>query len=154
ISARSAASWDGRQRSALPKACRSCSTTSNTGATRPSGRSRGLTMPRETGSGSWATVETSSAPHIRGPMTVSQRVLVTGGAGYVGSNLVPKLLAAGHEVTVLDLYLYGGDFFAAHRGNQALREVKGDIRDPAAVARAVAGCQSVIHLACISNDPS
>src|SRR5678815_821957 len=82
------------------------------------------------------------------------RVLVTGGAGYVGSSLVPKLLAAAYEVTVLDLYLYGGEFFAPHRGNPALREVRGDIRDPAAVARALAGCDAVIHLACISNDPS
>ena len=41
-------------------------------------------------------------------------VLVTGGAGYVGSALIPKLLDAGHSVTVLDLYLYGDDVFAAY----------------------------------------
>ena len=41
------------------------------------------------------------------------RILVTGGAGYVGSSLVPKLLAAGHEVTVLDLYLSAPEIFAA-----------------------------------------
>ena len=81
-------------------------------------------------------------------------VLVTGGAGYVGSVLVPKLLAAGHRVTVLDLYLYGEDLFAAHRNNPNLIEVKGDLRDPASVKRALAGCDAVIHLACISNDPS
>lgn len=81
------------------------------------------------------------------------RVLVTGGAGYVGARLVPALLADGYEVTVLDLYLYGRDVLAAHRG-PALREVEGDLRDPAAVARALEGCQAVIHLACISNDPS
>lgn len=81
------------------------------------------------------------------------RVLVTGGAGYVGSSLVPKLLAAGYEVSVLDLYLYGDDLFAAHRG-PALREVRGDLRNAADVAKAVAGCDAVIHLACISNDPS
>jgi nucleoside-diphosphate-sugar epimerase len=80
-------------------------------------------------------------------------VLVTGGAGYVGSSLVPKLLAAGHKVSVLDLYIYG-DVFADLKGNPNLREVKGDIRDPKAVAKALEGCDAVIHLACISNDPS
>ena len=81
------------------------------------------------------------------------RVLVTGGAGYVGAILVSKLLAAGHDVTVLDLYIYGDDVLASCRG-PALREIKGDLRDPAAVARALDGCEAVIHLACISNDPS
>jgi nucleoside-diphosphate-sugar epimerase len=80
-------------------------------------------------------------------------VLVTGGAGYVGSALVPQLLAAGYSVTVLDLYLYGTELFAAHRGPR-LREVVGDIRDPKAVADAMEGVDAVIHLACISNDPS
>jgi len=79
-------------------------------------------------------------------------IFVTGGAGYVGSNLVPKLLAAGYAVTVLDLYLYG-EVFAACRHPQ-LREIKGDLRNPDDVARAAAGCDAVIHLACISNDPS
>jgi nucleoside-diphosphate-sugar epimerase len=83
----------------------------------------------------------------------SKRVLVTGGAGYVGSNLVPKLLAAGYEVSVLDLYLYG-DVFADKKSDPRLTEVKGDLRNAADVARAVAGCDAVIHLACISNDPS
>jgi nucleoside-diphosphate-sugar epimerase len=82
------------------------------------------------------------------------RVLVTGGAGYVGSNLVPKLLAAGYETTVLDLYMYGEDIFAAHRDNPKLREVKGDLRRMVDVRRALEGVEAVIHLACISNDPS
>jgi nucleoside-diphosphate-sugar epimerase len=82
-----------------------------------------------------------------------KRVLVTGGAGYVGSNLVPKLLAAGYEVAVLDLYLYG-DVFAGLGSNPNLTEVKGDLRNSADVARALVGCDAAIHLACISNDPS
>ena len=80
-------------------------------------------------------------------------VLVTGGAGYVGSALVPKLLAAGHRVTVLDLYIYG-EVFASFKDDPNLREVRGDLRNPTAVAYAMRGCDAVIHLACISNDPS
>jgi nucleoside-diphosphate-sugar epimerase len=82
-----------------------------------------------------------------------KRVMVTGGAGYVGSNLVPKLLAAGYQVAVLDLYIYG-DVFANLASNPNLTEVKGDLRSPSDVQRALAGCDAVIHLACISNDPS
>lgn len=81
-------------------------------------------------------------------------ILVTGGAGYVGSVLVPKLLAEGYKVTVLDLYLFGEDVLEEVRGNPNLTEVKGDLRDPATVSRALRGCGAVIHLACISNDPS
>jgi nucleoside-diphosphate-sugar epimerase len=81
-------------------------------------------------------------------------VLAVGGAGYVGSALVPKLLDAGHTVTVLDLYLYGEDVFGGYAQHERLRKVKGDMRDPATVAAALAGTEAVIHLACISNDPS
>jgi nucleoside-diphosphate-sugar epimerase len=82
-----------------------------------------------------------------------KRIMVTGGAGYVGSNLVPKLLDAGYEVSVLDLYIYG-DVFAGQNGNSKLRQTKGDLRNPADVQKALVGCDAVIHLACISNDPS
>jgi nucleoside-diphosphate-sugar epimerase len=80
--------------------------------------------------------------------------MVTGGAGYVGSNLVPKLLATNYEVSVLDLFLYGEDLFGKYSDDARLRQFKGDLRDPTAVARALEGCDAVIHLACISNDPS
>lgn len=86
-------------------------------------------------------------------MNQFKRVLVTGGAGYVGSNLVPKLLRAGYAVTVLDLYLYDKDLFQSLRG-AALTEIVGDIRDEVLVRKAMQGCDAVIHLACISNDPS
>jgi len=82
------------------------------------------------------------------------KVLVTGGAGYIGSALVPALLKVGHQVNVLDLYLYGEGLFAEYRDSGRLIEVKGDLRDQSAVNKALEGCDAVIHLACISNDPS
>jgi nucleoside-diphosphate-sugar epimerase len=82
------------------------------------------------------------------------RVLVTGGAGYVGSALVPRLLEIGYQVVVLDLYLYGKEVFSSLQAQSGLTEIVGDLRDEEVVARAMAGCDAVIHLACISNDPS
>jgi nucleoside-diphosphate-sugar epimerase len=64
------------------------------------------------------------------------------------------LLAAGYKVRVLDLYLYGDDVLAPVRGNPNLSEFKGDIRDRSLLERAMRGSDAVIHLACISNDPS
>ncbi len=83
-----------------------------------------------------------------------QQVLVTGGAGYVGAVLVPKLLAAGYRVRVLDLYVFGEDVLEGVRGHSCLEEIRGDIRDRALLRSSIAGCDAVIHLACISNDPS
>ncbi len=79
------------------------------------------------------------------------KVLVTGGAGYVGCVLVPKLLEAGYEVVVYDLMLFGTAGLPQH---PRLRVIKGDIRDIAAFREALSGVTGVIHLACISNDPS
>lgn len=85
-------------------------------------------------------------------MTQFQRVLVTGGAGYVGSALVPRLLEVGHEVTVLDLCLYGDPILPLELPR--LNFIRGDIRDSDTVASAVRRQDAVLHLACISNDPS
>ena len=85
---------------------------------------------------------------------MEQTVLVTGGAGYVGSVLVPVLLQAGYRVKVLDLYLYGDPVLAAHADNPRLEQFKGDMRERALLEKLVPGCDAVIHLACISNDPS
>ncbi len=81
-------------------------------------------------------------------------VLVTGGAGYVGAVLVPKLLNEGYHVRVLDLYLYGADVFDGIADKTNLEEIKGDIRDQELLKKSLQGCDAVIHLACISNDPS
>ncbi|MDH5672767.1 MAG: SDR family oxidoreductase [Myxococcales bacterium] len=80
-------------------------------------------------------------------------VLLTGGAGYVGAVLAPLLLRSGFRVRVLDLYLYGDDVLG-RGGAPGLEQVKGDIRDLSVVREAMRGVKSVIHLACISNDPS
>lgn len=82
------------------------------------------------------------------------RILVTGGAGYVGSVLVPHLLQGGQRVRVLDTYWFGEQSLAPVRSHPSLEELHGDIRDPDIVRRALAGIDVVLHLACISNDPS
>lgn len=79
------------------------------------------------------------------------RVLVTGGAGYVGCVLVPKLLDAGHEVVVYDLMIFGDGGLLLHAN---MRVVRGDLRDTEALRAQLDGVDAVIHLACISNDPS
>ena len=79
-----------------------------------------------------------------------KKVLITGGAGYVGSVLVPKLLEKNYEVNVLDLMIYG-ETLPKH---PKLKIFKGDIRDNDLVKKSLEKCDAVIHLACISNDPS
>ncbi len=81
-------------------------------------------------------------------------VLITGGAGYVGCVLVPKLLARGYKVKVLDLYLYGKDVLDTVKNNPNLEQIKGDIRDRVLLEKVIPGTDALIHLACISNDPS
>jgi nucleoside-diphosphate-sugar epimerase len=87
-------------------------------------------------------------------MNSIQQILVTGGAGYVGAILVSKLLQAGYRVKVLDLYIYGKDVLAAVKNHPNLEEIQGDIRDRHLLEKSMPGCDAVIHLACISNDPS
>jgi nucleoside-diphosphate-sugar epimerase len=81
-------------------------------------------------------------------MTASRNVLISGGAGYVGTLLTPQLLAAGYNVTVYDIMYYGCELKPQPR----LKIVEGDIRDTARFRDACRGMEAVIHLACISND--
>jgi nucleoside-diphosphate-sugar epimerase len=83
-----------------------------------------------------------------------KRVLVTGGAGYVGAVLVPKLLNQGYRVRVLDLFLYGTHVLDPVKDHPGLEQISGDIRNRALLEKVLPGCDAVIHLACISNDPS
>jgi nucleoside-diphosphate-sugar epimerase len=81
-------------------------------------------------------------------------VLVTGGAGYVGAVLIPKLLSRGYKVKVIDLFMYGEDVFDSIKDKTQLKQIKGDIRNKALLEKEIPGCDAIIHLACISNDPS
>lgn len=83
-------------------------------------------------------------------------ILVTGGAGYIGSVLVPKLLEQGHSVTVLDCFLFGRASLAPVHNHPNLRLIEADVRDHEQVTQVLTrgDFSSVIHLAAISNDPS
>jgi nucleoside-diphosphate-sugar epimerase len=81
---------------------------------------------------------------------VISNVLITGGAGYVGHVLTPRLLAAGYNVTVYDALYFGSRL----PNDPKLRVISGDIRDTAKLADALKEQDAVLHLACISNDAS
>jgi nucleoside-diphosphate-sugar epimerase len=80
-----------------------------------------------------------------------KKIFITGGAGYVGSRLVPRLLSLGHKVTVYDLMIYGENVLENHIN---LKKIKGDIRNIDLFNENLKGHDVIIHLACISNDPS
>ncbi len=86
----------------------------------------------------------------------NQKLLVTGGAGYIGAVLVPELLEEGHHVTVFDAFLYGTDPSSDPIVHERCEKIRGDIRDFAAVDQVLeqGGFDALIHLAAISNDPS
>ena len=73
-------------------------------------------------------------------------LLVTGGAGYLGSVLVPRLLASGHAVTVLDAFRHGVPSLADH---PALEIVRGDVRDLDVLATVIVRADAVVHLAAV-----
>ena len=75
------------------------------------------------------------------------KVLVTGACGYKGTVLVPKLLAAGHEVVALDIMWFGNDL----SNHPRLQIIKGDVRDPEQVP--LEGVDAIVHLSSVANDP-
>lgn len=79
-------------------------------------------------------------------------VFITGGAGYVGSLLVPQLLSHGYKVTVYDIMYFGNDFLP--KKNPNLKIIKGDIRDTNKILATCKGHDAFVSLACISNDAS
>jgi nucleoside-diphosphate-sugar epimerase len=79
-----------------------------------------------------------------------RKIFITGGAGYVGSVLTPYLLKKGYEISVFDLMIYGNTL-DPHKN---LNIIKGDIRDYRLLEKNIPGHDAIIHLACISNDPS
>jgi len=68
--------------------------------------------------------------------------------------LIPKLLKRGYFVKVYDTFWYGKDIFSEHKSNPKLELIEADIRDSDKLSNSIKGCTDVIHLACISNDPS
>lgn len=83
-----------------------------------------------------------------------KRVLVTGGAGYVGSVLTGKLLENDYKVRVIDLFLYDPHSLDVYKDEKNLEVVTGDIRDEATVKEVCKDVDVIIHLASISNDPT
>src|SRR3712207_3033158 len=82
---------------------------------------------------------------MRAPLMA--RLLITGGCGFIGANLVPLLLADGHDIRVFDNFVLG----SADRLPGDVEVVEGDVRDADAVARAAEGTEAVIHLAAAGN---
>jgi nucleoside-diphosphate-sugar epimerase len=82
------------------------------------------------------------------------KVLVTGGAGYVGAELVDELVVAGHDVRVLDVLLHGQEDVAERLASLDVELVRADVRDRDARQRALQGIEGVVHLAAIVGDPA
>jgi nucleoside-diphosphate-sugar epimerase len=106
----------------------------------------------------------SAANVMRGDVRIStsdnpradrvERVLVVGGAGYLGSALVPQLLERGYNVRVLDSLLFGDQSLRGVARHPQFELLVGDVRDIQALVHAVRDCDAVVHLAAIVGDPA
>lgn len=85
---------------------------------------------------------------------MSEKVLVTGGAGYIGALLCDELLDSGRDVRALDVLLHGQEDIAADLESKGVEVIRGDIRDEDARRRALEGADAVVHLAAIVGDPA
>jgi len=83
-----------------------------------------------------------------------RNILIIGGAGYIGSALVPKLLARGFHVTVLDLMAYGEEPIASFRDHANFRLVRGDFRNVATLVSLMRTAGAIIHLGGLVGDPA
>ncbi len=81
----------------------------------------------------------------------NKKIFILGGAGYVGAELVKLLLSFEYKITVFDLFLYGRNVLPNHPN---LKCIEGDMRDIKLLDDSIKGHTDIIHLACISNDPS
>ena len=82
------------------------------------------------------------------------QVLVTGGAGFVGTTLVPELLAQGYDVRVMDSLRFGGDALLPFFRKPRFSFVDGDVCDRARLAEAAQGCDAIVHLAAVVGFPA
>jgi len=80
-------------------------------------------------------------------------ILVTGGAGYIGSVLVPMLLAEGHNVTVIDSFMYGQSTLLDVCSNPALTIIRGDVRDESLMKEHLKKADAILPLACLTGAP-
>lgn len=83
---------------------------------------------------------------------IGPKLLITGGAGYIGAIIVRKLLNAGYSIRVLDNLMYGVDTISLLLNNPKLEFINGDVRDTKILKRAIEDMDSIIHLAAIVGD--
>jgi nucleoside-diphosphate-sugar epimerase len=101
-----------------------------------------------------SVIKDESSVSIPRPVHKERSVLLIGGAGYIGSGLLPRLLKRGYRVRLLDGFIFGDEPIANCLGHPQLEVVKADFRNVHDVVYAMRGIESVIHLGAIVGDPA
>jgi len=114
----------------------------------------GLLMAARGWSMIWRDVVRTELQHDKRAERAIRNVLVIGGAGYIGSALLPKLLEKGYQVRLLDLLLYGTEPIEGLLNHPRLEVVRADFRAIDKVVEAIRGMDAVIHLGAIVGDPA